>query len=73
MSQFLVVLRGYDPAEVDAALARAAEGLAAGNRAVRHLIAGELRDSAFRVRLRGYDRGQVDAYLTQVIGELERP
>jgi DivIVA domain-containing protein len=70
--QFPVVLRGYDRAAVDTAIARAAEGLAASNRALRHHIAGELRGSAFMVSLRGYDRAQVDAYLTQVIGELER-
>jgi DivIVA domain-containing protein len=68
---FLVVLRGYGRAEVDAAVARAEEGLGATNQAIRQAVAAELRGSRFTVHLRGYDRAQVDGYLTTVVDQLE--
>jgi DivIVA domain-containing protein len=67
---FTVVLRGYDPAEVDAVLERIREGLASVDRAERTAIREQLNDCTFRVRLRGYDRVEVDEYLRRAIDQL---
>ena len=61
--EFTVVLRGFDPAKVDAALTRAEEALAGGDPRRREAARDEL-GAGFEVLLRGYDRGQVD----QVVG-----
>lgn len=66
-----MVLRGYDRAAVDAAVARAEEALVNGDRALRQAVAAQLRGLRLSVSLRGYDRAQVDGYLSQVIGQLE--
>jgi DivIVA domain-containing protein len=59
-NDFVVVLRGYDRVQVDAALAEASKLRDSGQtEAARQLLSGK----RFDVRLRGYDRGQVDAHL----------
>jgi len=67
---FTVVLRGYDPAEVDAMLERIREAAASTDLELRALVRAELNRPAFRIRLRGYDRVEVDAYLRRAIDRL---
>jgi DivIVA domain-containing protein len=67
---FTVVLRGYDPAEVDALLDRVRAALASTDPAVRASVRTELNRPAFHIRLRGYDRFQVDDYLRTAIDRL---
>jgi DivIVA domain-containing protein len=67
---FVVVLRGYDRAQVDAAVRLADDALASGDRVRCAEAAAELGGAAFNVRLRGYDRDQVDDYLQRMLGAL---
>jgi DivIVA domain-containing protein len=67
---FTVVLRGYDPTEVDALLERIREGRRSVDAAARAALRQELSRCAFRVRLRGYDRAEVDDYVRRSIDRL---
>ena len=67
---FTVVLRGYDTAEVDAALKRLRIALASADPAVRASMRTELGHAAFPIRLRGYDRIEVDEYLRKAVDRL---
>lgn len=67
---FTVVLRGYDPAEVDAMMLRIDKALASADPALRASVRAELSQPGFRVRMRGYDRLQVDEYLRRAIDRL---
>ncbi|HEX5994828.1 MAG TPA: DivIVA domain-containing protein [Jiangellales bacterium] len=67
---FTVVLRGYDPTEVDAMLKRIREAAASTDLGFRASVRAELNRPTFRVRLRGYDRVEVDAYLRRAIDRL---
>jgi DivIVA domain-containing protein len=65
---------GYDVAEVDGLLNRAAHalaGLASGRPAVLGLTGPQVRGMRFRESKPGYDRGEVDAYLDTVAIALE--
>ena len=61
-------LRGYDPLQVDAALATAAEAARSEFESVRAAAAQALRDTEFRVVMRGYFREEVDDLLTALAG-----
>ena len=67
---FTVVLRGYDPAEVDAMMQRLREALASTDPALRAAVRTQLNNPGFRVRFRGYDRVQVDEYFRRAIDRL---
>jgi DivIVA domain-containing protein len=67
---FTVVLRGYDPGEVDAMLARIKTALASADPAMRASVRTELDHPEFHIRLRGYDRVQVDDYLRKAVDRL---
>jgi len=67
---FAVVLRGYDPADVDAVVERIRAALASPNAADRAAVREELNHCSFGVRMRGYDRVQVDEYLLRAIDQL---
>src|SRR4051794_40452384 len=67
---FLVVLRGYDRAKVDAVVRRVDDALESDSPEVRASARDLLRDCAFPVNLRGYDRAQVDEYLRQATSRL---
>lgn len=61
---FTIVLRGYDPAAVDALIARAARHQ--GDEAARAQLKRDL-DQGLPIVMRGYDRAQVDAYLKHLM------
>jgi DivIVA domain-containing protein len=68
--EFLVVLRGYDRAQIDALVGSALEALRAPDRPdLRASFAQALREPLL-VRLRGYDRAQVDTYLSRLAATL---
>jgi DivIVA domain-containing protein len=67
---FLVVLRGYDRAEVDAVVRRVNDALESGDPRLRATVREELRNYTLSIRLRGYDRFQVDEYLRQAASRL---
>jgi DivIVA domain-containing protein len=67
---FTVVLRGYDPEEVDAVLRRVKAALASTDPAMRAAVRTELDQPGFRVRMRGYDRSEVDDYLRKAFDRL---
>ncbi len=69
-TNFIIVLRGYDPAEVDAAVRRVQQALMSVSPEVRASVRDELRRSVFRVRIRGYDRGEVDEYVRRATDDL---
>ena len=63
---FVIVLRGYDRAQVDDAVRLAHEALVSGDPARCAGAAAELTGITFDVRLRGYDRNGVDDYLQRM-------
>jgi hypothetical protein len=63
---FIVVLRGYDRAEVDAVIRLAHDALASDDAGLRAEAVTALRDATFARRLRGYDSAMVDYYLTRL-------
>jgi DivIVA domain-containing protein len=67
---FTTVLRGYDPAEVDAMLKRVKAALASADPAMRASVRAELDRVTFPVRLRGYDRAEVDEHLRKLVDRL---
>jgi DivIVA domain-containing protein len=68
--QFMIVLRGYDPAEVDALIQRANRALASTDPAIRSAVERELLQPELRTRMRGYDRSQVHALLAILADQL---
>ncbi|GAB3140376.1 hypothetical protein GCM10027290_11090 [Micromonospora sonneratiae] len=66
LPDFTIVLRGYDIAQVDAVVRRAAEARVSGDPALRAAVLSELREVSLPVKLRGYDRFQVDDHLRRV-------
>ncbi|GAB2932321.1 hypothetical protein GCM10027280_19960 [Micromonospora polyrhachis] len=66
LPNFTIVLRGYDPAQVDAVVRRAAEARVSTDPAQRSAVLSELSNTRLLVKFRGYDRSQVDDYLRQV-------
>jgi DivIVA domain-containing protein len=70
---FTVVMRGYDKAEVDTAVARANEALVSREAAQRVSALRELNGIRFRIRLWGYDRAQVDDFLQRTAAALALP
>ncbi|HYN93332.1 MAG TPA: DivIVA domain-containing protein [Pilimelia sp.] len=67
---FLVALRGYDMAQVDAVLTRADDALASGSEALRATAREELQSVQFRQRFRGYARHEVDRAVGQRLQQL---
>jgi DivIVA domain-containing protein len=68
--QFMIVLRGYDPAEVDELIQQANRALASTDPADRSAVERKLRKPELRTRMRGYDRSQVDARLAILADQL---
>jgi DivIVA domain-containing protein len=68
--RFRFTLRGYDPAQVDAALAAAGSAAGSEYESVRSAAAKTLRETEFRVVMRGYAREEVDAYVELFIDEV---
>lgn len=68
--QFTVVLRGYDPAEVDVLIGQANLALASPDRAARSAVERKLRQPELRTRMRGYDRSQVHERLAILADQL---
>ncbi|GAA3295388.1 DivIVA domain-containing protein [Dactylosporangium vinaceum] len=69
--EFSVVLRGYDPAAVDALLAPAAAALTTTDGRARAGAAAALRRANLPVVLRGFDRAQVDGAIARLVVQLE--
>ncbi|UQU62441.1 DivIVA domain-containing protein [Couchioplanes caeruleus] len=67
---FTVVLRGYDRAQVDAAIGRADAALSSGSETMRASARADLAGQAFDRVLRGYDTREVDRALTELLGGL---
>src|SRR5689334_10923195 len=70
-AQFSVVLRGYDPQEVDAVVQQVQGALATGDPGERAEVRRILQNLQFNVRLRGFDRVQVDTYMRQALVQLD--
>ena len=68
--QFMIVLRGYDPAEVDDLIWQANRALASTDPATRSAVERMLRQPELRTRMRGYDRSQVHARLAILADQL---
>jgi DivIVA domain-containing protein len=68
--QFMIVLRGYDPAEVDELIQQANRALALTDPVARSAVERKLRQPQLRTRMRGYDRSQVDARLANLADQL---
>ena len=68
--QFMFVLRGYDPAEVNDLIQQANRALASTDSATRSEVERRLRQPNLRIRMRGYDRSQVDARLAVLADQL---
>jgi cell division septum initiation protein DivIVA len=68
--QFMIVLRGYDPPEVDELIRQANPALASTDPAARSAVEHELRQPELRTRMRGYDRAQVHARLAILADQL---
>jgi DivIVA domain-containing protein len=68
--EFDVVLRGYDRAEVEAAVQLVAAALGSDSAEQRAAARQELRDLRFSLRLRGYDRAQVDSFIRKASSQL---
>ncbi|GAA2366690.1 DivIVA domain-containing protein [Dactylosporangium salmoneum] len=68
--EFAVVLRGYDPREVDALLVPAVAALESGSEQVRAEAAAALRRANLPVVLRGFDRAQVDGAIAGLASRL---
>jgi DivIVA domain-containing protein len=68
--QFTIVLRGYDPADVDELIRQATRALMSTDPAGRSGVERTLRKPQLRTRLRGYNRSQVDARLAILADQL---
>ncbi|GAA3273374.1 MULTISPECIES: DivIVA domain-containing protein [Dactylosporangium] len=66
MTQFAVVFRGYDRAQVDEFAARADDDLASAEPTRVARARADAQAVSFRVVLRGYNQQQVDHYLRRV-------
>jgi hypothetical protein len=69
-STFMIVLRGYDRAQVDELLSQADKALSSGSATLRASAREALRSTRFRQRLRGYARHQVERAVEQRLGDL---
>ncbi len=69
-AQFMVMMRGYDRAEVDQLLGRAELAAASSDADVRAAACHELQTARFRDCLRGYSRVQVNEKVEQLAREL---
>jgi len=67
---FDIVLRGYDPHQVDQLLEQAEQALASDRWYVRKPALDALRSANLQRRLRGYDRDQVDRFIQALIRQL---
>ncbi|GGL00899.1 DivIVA domain-containing protein [Mangrovihabitans endophyticus] len=67
---FMIALRGYDMAQVDALLQQADDALASGSETLRSTARRAIQDAQFRQRLRGYARYQVDQALRDRLQKL---
>ena len=70
VSGLMVVMRGYDMAQVDRLLARAEQASASQDAGLRASACRELQTARFRDRLRGHSRPQVDRRIEQLVQEL---
>lgn len=68
--QFLFVLRGYDPTEVDELIRQANRALASTDPATRSAVERRLRQPELHRRMRGYDPSQVEARLSILADQL---
>jgi cell division septum initiation protein DivIVA len=69
---FVVVLRGYDRAEVDRVLSLADGALNSGSETSKAAARAAISEAQFSVRLRGYDRFGVDDELQRLLALLGR-
>jgi DivIVA domain-containing protein len=67
---FTMVLRGYDPAEVDKLIRQANLALASTDPAARSAMESRLRKPELQRRMRGYDQSQVHARLAILADQL---
>ena len=65
MNNFTKVLRGYDPAEVDAAVAEFEQAELSQDPLRKAAALESLRQKKFTVRWSGYDREQVDLVMSR--------
>jgi DivIVA domain-containing protein len=72
MSDFDVLLRGYDQGEVDGLLARIEGTLGRAPLEDARVTAERVRQASFTMVMRGYDPDAVDDALVSYIWELER-
>jgi DivIVA domain-containing protein len=70
MTNFTVVLRGYDRASVDDLVERAEAAAASGDPARRAALRAEVGGARPTVVLRGYDRAEVDERLRRLADQL---
>jgi DivIVA domain-containing protein len=68
--RFMVMMRGYDRAEVDQLLARAEQAVGSSDAGLRAAVSSELQAARLRDCLRGYSRVQVDQKIEQLAREL---
>jgi DivIVA domain-containing protein len=68
--QLTIVLRGYNPAEVDELIEQANRALASTDPATRSEVERKLRNPELRTQLRGYNRSQVQEVLAVLADEL---
>jgi len=66
----MIVLRGYDRAELDELIHQANLALASADPAVRAALERRLRQPELQTRMRGYDRAQVDTRLAMLADQL---
>lgn len=73
MTDFTVVLRGYDREQVHLAMAEYEAAAAAWLPQIRAETREKLQKTTFDVRMRGYDREQVDMAMRRMIDQLAQP
>jgi hypothetical protein len=67
---FEVVLRGYDPAQVDITVLAVTDALQSRDPEVRSAVYQDLHRLTFRRSLRGFDGDQVETYLREAVARL---
>ncbi|AGL14705.1 hypothetical protein L083_1195 [Actinoplanes sp. N902-109] len=67
---FMIVMRGYDIAHVDAVLKQADDALASGSDTLRASARAMIQDVQFRWRFRGYARYEVDRAVSERLQQL---
>lgn len=70
LSDFRVVLRGYDRLQVDALIQRVGVAMTSTDPGLRAQVRDEVRTVQFDVVLRGFDRREVDGALERLAAEL---